>query len=82
MINRGRAALLLFLLLPIWAHAADPSTAILLEQGHFKRAEAILKQRLKANANDARSYCELSKVDLAFFRWDDAIEHALSLIHI
>ena len=76
MLNSSRAALWLFLSLPIYVHAADPSTAALIEKGHFKRAEVILNQRLKANPNDALSYCELSKVDLAFFRWDDAIEHA------
>ncbi len=57
-------------------HAAEPSTAALIEQGHYRRAEAILTERLKANPNDAQSYCEMSKVSEAFQRWDEAIQQA------
>ena len=57
-------------------NAAEPSTATLIEQGHYKRAEAILAERLKANPNDARASCEMSKVSEAFLRWDDAIRQA------
>ncbi len=64
------------LFIPFHIFASDVSTAVLIENGHFKRAETILNQKLKTNSNDARSYCELSKVDLAFQRWDDAIHHA------
>ena len=57
-------------------HAADPSTAKLIEQGHYKRAQAILAERLKANPNDARASCEISKVSEAFQHWDEAIAQA------
>jgi tetratricopeptide (TPR) repeat protein len=55
---------------------AYPSPAALIEQGHYKRAQAILAERLKANPNDARSICEMSKVSEAFQRWDEAIREA------
>ncbi|HEY6248850.1 MAG TPA: hypothetical protein VI685_02755 [Candidatus Angelobacter sp.] len=56
--------------------ASDTSTATLIEDGHYKRAQAILASRLKANPNDARSYEEMSKVSEAFARWDEAIQQA------
>jgi tetratricopeptide (TPR) repeat protein len=65
-------------------HAADLPTATLLEQSHYKRAQPILAERLKANPNDAQSWYEMSKVSAAFQRWDDAIqqaERAVSLNH-
>ena len=62
--------------LAAWLRATDSSTAELIEQGHYKRAQVILEQRLKANPNDARSYSEMSKVSEAFHRWDDAIQQA------
>ncbi len=64
--------------------AADPSTASLIEQGHYRRAQPILAERLKANPNDAQSWYEMSKVSSAFQHWDDAIqqaEKAVSLDH-
>ncbi len=64
------------LLLGLPLQAADPSTAALIEGGHYKRAQAILSDRLKANTNDARSLCEMSKVSEAFAHWDDAIAQA------
>jgi tetratricopeptide (TPR) repeat protein len=64
----------LFLVLSL--SAAEPSTATLIEEGHYKRAQAILTERLKANPNDARSLCEMSKVAQAFERWDEAIREA------
>ncbi len=69
---------LLFVVLgaPVLLHAADPSTAELIEHGHYKRAQSILSERLKANPNDARSLCEMSKVSEAFQHWDDAISQA------
>ena len=57
-------------------HAADPSTAALIAEGHYKRAQVILANRLKTNPNDARSYEELSKVSEAFAHWDEAIQQA------
>ena len=56
--------------------AADPSTAALIDASHYKRAQPILADRLKANPNDAQSWCEMSKVSEAFQRWDDAIQQA------
>ena len=75
MLNRFVVIAVLLFSLRIFARAADEA-ATLIEKGHFKRAEVVLKQRLQNNPNDATSYCELSKVDLAFQRWDEAIEHA------
>jgi tetratricopeptide (TPR) repeat protein len=74
--------LILTLLLSRPLCGTDVSTAALIEQGHYKRAQAILAERLRANPNDARSYCEMSKVSEAFARWDEAIrlaEKAVSL---
>jgi tetratricopeptide (TPR) repeat protein len=64
------------LFLPLPCFAGEASTALLIEQGHYKRAQAILSERLKANPNDARSLCEMSQVSLAFMHWDDAIQRA------
>jgi tetratricopeptide (TPR) repeat protein len=58
------------------AHAVDPSTAELIEDGHYKRALVILRERLKANPNDARANSEMSKVTQAFQHWDEAIAQA------
>jgi tetratricopeptide (TPR) repeat protein len=58
------------------AVGADPSTAALIEQGHYKTAQAILAERLKVNPNDARSSSEMSKVSQAFQHWDEAIQQA------
>lgn len=57
-------------------HAADPSTATLIETGHYKRAQPIIAARLKTNPNDAQTWYEMSKVSAAFQRWDDAIQQA------
>lgn len=56
--------------------AADESPSLLIEAGHYKRAQVILAERLKANSNDARSNSEMSKVSEAYARWDDAIQQA------
>jgi tetratricopeptide (TPR) repeat protein len=69
-------SLVLTVLLSYCLHAAQVPTADLIEQGHYKRAQAILSERLKANPNDGRSYCEMSKVSEAFERWDEAIRQA------
>ncbi len=76
MLNRLIFTLALCALLSVPLNAAEPSTAALIEQGHYRRAQAILTERLKANPNDARSYCKMSKVSEAFQRWDDAIKQA------
>ena len=57
-------------------HAVDPSTATLIEQGHYKRAQPIIAERLKTNPNDAQTWYEMSKVSVAFQRWDEAIQQA------
>lgn len=64
----------LVLALPLYA--ADPSTATLIDHSHYKRAQPLLADRLKANPNDAQSWYEMSKVSAAFQRWDDAIPQA------
>jgi tetratricopeptide (TPR) repeat protein len=56
--------------------AADPSTATLIEQSHYKRAQPILAERLRTNPNDAQTWYEMSKVSAAFQRWDEAIQQA------
>ena len=56
--------------------AAQTSTAALIEQAHYKQAQVILAGRLKENPNDARTYCEMSKVAEAFRQWDEAIRQA------
>lgn len=63
-------------------HASDTSTALLIRQGHYKQAQAILTNRLQANPNDARSYEEMSKVSEAFALWDDAIQQAEKAVSI
>jgi tetratricopeptide (TPR) repeat protein len=62
--------------------SAETSTAALIEQGHYKRAQAILAERLKANPNDAHSSCEMSKVSEAFQRWDEAIQQAQKAVSL
>jgi len=84
MLNRTFAVLALCGLFLSLVRAADDSPSSLIEAGHYKRAQVILAERLKANSNDARSYSEMSKVSEAFERWDDAIqqaEKAVSLDH-
>jgi tetratricopeptide (TPR) repeat protein len=52
------------------------SISELIEQGHFKRAEAALRQQLQQSPNDPLANCLMSKVDVAFSRYDEAIAHA------
>jgi len=82
----ARILLLLLMSVPFGTLSAapdtPPSTAALIEQRHYKRAEAILAERLKANPNDARSYAEMSKVSEAFGRWDDAVRQAEKAISL
>lgn len=68
--------IVMFACLACPAQSSDASTAALIEQGHYKRAQAVLANRLKINQNDARSYEEMSKVSEAFARWDDAVQQA------
>jgi tetratricopeptide (TPR) repeat protein len=63
-------------LLGTLVQAREPSTAALIEDGHYKRARVILSESLKANPNDARALCEMSKVAEAFRSWDEAISEA------
>ena len=76
MLSRTLVPLLGIVLFSLALQAADLSTAELIERGHYRRAQTILEARLKANANDAPSYCEMSKVSEAFQRWDEAIQQA------
>jgi tetratricopeptide (TPR) repeat protein len=70
------AKIFVTLILSLPLYAADPSTAALLDASHYKRAQPLLAERLKANPNDAQSWYEMSKVSAAFQRWDDAIQQA------
>ena len=63
-------------LLPIFCALAEDSPSQLIEQGHFKRAEALLRPQLQKNAGDPQANFLMSRVDLAFRRVDDAIAHA------
>jgi tetratricopeptide (TPR) repeat protein len=74
--QRPLASLIGAALLGTLVHAREPSTAALIEDGHYKRARVILAERLKENSNDARSLCEMSKVAEAFGSWDEAISEA------
>ena len=72
----GFASVAVLLLASLPAFAADPTPAALTEHGHFKRAQVILAERLKANPNDAQALCDMSKVSIAFLRRDDAVQQA------
>lgn len=76
LLRRTGISLCSFFLLCVSAVASEPSTATLIEKGHYKRAQAILTERLKANPNDARATYEMSKVSEAFHQWDEAIRQA------
>lgn len=92
--HRKASAALLFPLNTLWltpvslilfclpCFSAETSTAALIEQGHYKRAQAILAERLKSNPNDAHSSCEMSKVSQAFQRWDEAIQQAQKAVSL
>jgi tetratricopeptide (TPR) repeat protein len=71
-----RIIFVLAMLAPLHLRAADPSSAELVDNGHFKRAQLILADRLKSNPNDAAAHYRMSKVALAFGHWDDAIQHS------
>jgi tetratricopeptide (TPR) repeat protein len=76
MVQQGTGKIFLLLLLCLPGFAADSSPALLIEQGHYKRAHVILSERLKANPSDARSNCDMSHVSSAFQHWDEAILQA------
>jgi tetratricopeptide (TPR) repeat protein len=71
-----------FVLFCVPCFSTETSTAVLVEQGHYKRAQAILAERLKANPNDARSSCEMSKISEAFQQWDAAIQQAQKAVSL
>lgn len=73
---RPRIACLLPLILTALQGARADSIADLIDQGHFKRAEAALRLQLLQNPSDPLANCLMSKVDVAFSRYDDAIAHA------
>lgn len=56
--------------------AQAQSVSDLIEQGHYKRAEAALRVQLQQNPNDANANYLRSKVDAAFGRFDEAISCA------
>lgn len=63
-------------LLPVFHALAEDSAAQMIEQGHFKRAEALLRPQLQKNPDDPQGNFLMSRVDLAFGRRDDAVAHA------
>lgn len=56
--------------------AKDASAEALIEGGHWKRARALLEQRVNANPNDAQAVCLLSRVKIAFGDFDAALSLA------
>lgn len=63
---RLRVASLTFLVLAATLAFSADSISDLIEQGHFKRADAALRQQLQQNPNDPLANCLMSKVDAAF----------------
>ena len=64
MSNRNRMLLGLLLATTAWAAELDP--AALVEQGHYKRAWALLEKRLAANPKDAGALVLMARVKLAY----------------
>ena len=73
---RSRISLLSLALIVLAPSPRADSLSDLLEQGHYKRAEAALRPQLQQNPNDPLANCLMSKVDIAFNRFDEAISHA------
>ncbi|HYL61207.1 MAG TPA: tetratricopeptide repeat protein [Candidatus Methylomirabilis sp.] len=68
---------LLFLVVTVLAPVSRAdSISDLIEQGHYKRAEAALRPQLQENPNDPFANYLMSKVDIAFNRFDGAISRA------
>src|SRR4030095_13079823 len=55
-------------LFSVFIASAEDSPAQLIEQGHFKRAEALLRPQLQKNPGDPQAHYLMSRVDLAFRR--------------
>jgi tetratricopeptide (TPR) repeat protein len=62
----ARTLLVVSLVLPLPALAADPDPAVLVDNGHFKQARAVLEKRLGANPRDAAALVLMARVRLAF----------------
>jgi len=73
---RSRIAILFLSLLAAVPLLAADSASELIEKGHYKRAEAMIRTQLQQNPNDPLANCLMSKIDVAFSRYDDAIAHA------
>jgi tetratricopeptide (TPR) repeat protein len=73
---RLQASLLFFSLVAVAPASRADSIPDLIEQGHYKRAEAALRPLLQQNPNDPGANYLMSKVDIALNRLDDAISHA------
>ncbi len=58
------------------ASSPTPSIATLVEKGHFKRAQVVLAEQLKQNPDDAELNYRMSKVSVAYKRWDEAVAQA------
>jgi tetratricopeptide (TPR) repeat protein len=64
------------MLLPAVPVVAEEAPAQLIEQGHYRRAEALLRPLLQKNPGDPQANFLMSRVDLAFRRVDEAVAHA------
>lgn len=73
---RLRTAFLLFSLVVAIPVSAADSVEELIEKGHYKRAEALVRMQLQQNPSDPLANCLMSKIDVAFSRYDEAIAHA------
>jgi tetratricopeptide (TPR) repeat protein len=58
------------------ASAATDLMFDLVDKGHYKRAEVLLRSQLERNTEDPLANCLMSKVDVGFGRYDEAISHA------
>ncbi|HEV8202041.1 MAG TPA: tetratricopeptide repeat protein [Candidatus Polarisedimenticolia bacterium] len=63
-------------LIPASFVLAEDSPGQWIEQGHFRRAEVLLRAPLQKTPADPQMNFLMSRVDLAFRRLDDAVAHA------
>jgi tetratricopeptide (TPR) repeat protein len=73
---RLRTAFLFFSVVAAIPVLASDSAEDLIERGHYKRAEAMIRMQLQQNPDDPLANCLMSKIDVAFSRYDEAIAHA------
>jgi tetratricopeptide (TPR) repeat protein len=73
---RCAAACLVLCLFPAVCSFGADRAEQLMEAAHWKRAKAVVQERLKANANDAQARYELSKIEENFDDIEAAVEPA------